>query len=58
MKSQSCKRIIRVVDVEQAVRDGERPGAETALEPTDLPGYGRIAIFIHGGIEQGIWQIG
>lgn len=48
---------LRVVDVEKAVREAEHLGAEIALWPTDLPGYGRIAIFIHGGIEQGIWQL-
>ncbi len=48
---------IRVDDVEQAVRDAERLGATIALGPTELPGHGRIAIYIHGGIEQGIWQL-
>jgi predicted enzyme related to lactoylglutathione lyase len=47
----------RVADVDQAVRDAERLGAMIALGPTELPGHGRIAIYVHGGIEQGIWQL-
>jgi len=31
-------------------------GAEIALEPTEIPGQGTIAIYIHGGIQQGLWQ--
>jgi len=48
---------LRVADVEQAVRDAERLGAGIALGPTELPGHGRIAIYVHGGIEQGVWQL-
>lgn len=48
---------LRVSDIEQAVRDAESLGAVVALGPTELPGHGTIAITIHGGIEQGIWQL-
>jgi len=48
---------LMVADVENAVRDAERLGATIALGPTELPGHGRIAIYMVGGIEQGIWQV-
>jgi len=48
---------LRVADVEKAASDAERLGAMIALGPTELPGHGRIAIYVHGGIEQGIWQL-
>jgi predicted enzyme related to lactoylglutathione lyase len=48
---------IRVMDVEIAVKQAEQLGAEIALEPTDIPGRGRIAIYFLGGIQQGIWQL-
>lgn len=48
---------LRVADIDQAVNDAERLGAMIALGPTELAGHGRIAIYVHGGIEQGIWQL-
>lgn len=48
---------LRVSDIEQAVRDAESLRAVVALGPTELPEHGTIAITIHGGIEQGIWQL-
>jgi uncharacterized protein len=47
----------RVTDIETAVQDAERLGAEIALESMEIPGQGRIAIYLHGGIEQGLWQV-
>ncbi len=48
---------LKVSDVDAAVAEAERLGAVVALPPTDIPGQGRIAICIHGGIEQGLWQL-
>ena len=35
----------------------EALGGKLALEPTELPGQGKIAIYLLGGIEQGLWQL-
>jgi predicted enzyme related to lactoylglutathione lyase len=48
---------IRVPDVERAAKVAEELGALVALPPMEIPGHGTIAIFIHGGIEQGVWQL-
>lgn len=48
---------IRVGDVEGAAKRAEALGATIALPPTQIPGYGTIAIYLHGGIEQGLWQL-
>lgn len=48
---------LRVTDVEVAVKKAAQLGARIALEPTDIPGRGRIAIYLFSGIEQGIWQL-
>ncbi len=48
---------LRVTDIEAAVREAAKLGAEIALAPTEIPGHGRIAIYLHGGIEQGLWQV-
>ena len=48
---------LRVADVEVAVKKAAQLGATVALEPTDIPGRGRIAIYFIGGIEQGLWQV-
>ena len=47
---------LRVADVEWAVQEIVQLGGEIALEPTELPGHGRIAIYLYGGIQQGVWQ--
>jgi len=39
------------------VCDAERLGAKISLGPTELRGHEKIAIYLHGGIEQGIWQL-
>ena len=48
---------LRVTDVETSARRAVELGATVALEPLEIPGQGRIAIYLHGGIEQGIWQV-
>ena len=48
---------LRVTDIKTAVEGAAQLGAEILLEPTELPGHGIIAIYKHGGIEQGLWQV-
>lgn len=48
---------LQVVDLRASVRDAERLGATLLLDTMDLPGWGTIAIFEVGGIQQGIWQV-
>lgn len=48
---------LRVNDIETAVQEAGRLGAQIALEPMEIPGQGKIAIYVHGGIEQGLWQV-
>ena len=57
-ESPTVRTYIRVADVESAVAKAAELGATIALGPTELPGRGTIAIYIHGGVEQGIWQLG
>ena len=46
-----------VDDIEQAVAAAAQSGAEIAMTPTEIPGRGRFAIIIQGGIESGLWQV-
>ena len=48
---------LRVTDIEAAVQEAGQLGAEIALQPMEIPGQGQIAIYLHGGIEQGLWQV-
>jgi len=48
---------LRVADIETAVKEAGELGAMIALEPTEIPGEGKIAIYLHGGVEQGLWQV-
>ena len=48
---------IRVADIEDSIERAAKLGATVALGPTEMPGRGMIAIYLVGGIEQGIWQV-
>jgi predicted enzyme related to lactoylglutathione lyase len=48
---------VRVSDIEGAVKRAAQLGAEIALEPLEIPGHGKVAIYFYGGIEQGLWQV-
>lgn len=48
---------VRVTDIEITVQRVSQLGAKILLERMEIPGHGIIAIYLHGGIEHGIWQI-
>lgn len=48
---------ILVEDIEAAVADAKALGAEIAVPPMEIPGRGKCAIYFHGGIEAGLWQV-
>jgi predicted enzyme related to lactoylglutathione lyase len=48
---------VLVDDIGAAVSAAAEAGAEIAMMPTEITGYGQFAIVIHGGIESGLWQI-
>ena len=47
----------RVDGIEKAVALASRAGAQVAMNPTEIPGSGRFAIIIQGGVESGLWQL-
>jgi predicted enzyme related to lactoylglutathione lyase len=47
---------VLVDDISAAVSTAAEAGAEIAMMPTEITGYGQFAIVIHGGIESGLWQ--
>lgn len=49
---------ILVDDIEAAVKAAEEAGAQVALPPMNIPGQGTFSIYILGGIEHGLWQLG
>lgn len=46
-----------VEDIEAAVAAVVKAGGEVAHPPMEIPGHGRFAIYILGGIQSGLWQI-
>ena len=46
-----------VEDIEAAVDVARASGAEIAMTPTEIPGQGRFARYILGGIQHGLWQL-
>ena len=57
MEKPTVRVYVRVDDIEATIKRVEGTGAEIALEPVEIPGHGKIAIYVHGGIEQGLWQV-
>lgn len=47
---------VRVDDVARAADAAREAGAHVAVPPMDIPGHGKIAIFMLGGCEHGLWQ--
>jgi predicted enzyme related to lactoylglutathione lyase len=45
-----------VADIEAAVAAAVGAGADVAHPPMEIPGHGRFAIFIQGGVQHGLWQ--
>jgi len=48
---------LRVSAIETAVQKAAELGAEILLGPMEIPGHGTIAIYMNGGIQQGLWQL-
>lgn len=46
-----------VADIEAAVAAAVDAGGEVAHPPTEIPGHGKFAIYIQGGIHHGLWQV-
>lgn len=48
---------VLVDDIQASVAAAAESGAEIAMAPTEIAGYGQFAIVIQGGIESGLWQL-
>jgi predicted enzyme related to lactoylglutathione lyase len=46
-----------VDDIEAALAAAVSAGAQVALPPMEIPGRGTFAIYIHGRIQHGLWQL-
>ena len=47
-----------VDDIEAAAKAAAEAGAMIAHAPIEIPGRGKFAIFIQGGVHHGVWQTG
>lgn len=48
---------VLVEDIDAATAAAAEAGSEIALPPMELPGHGRCAVLIHGGVHHGLWQV-
>jgi len=48
---------ILVKDIEAAVSAAKAAGGEIAIGATEIPGQGKFAIYVLGGINHGLWQL-
>jgi len=46
-----------VENIETAVEAAVDAGGEIAHPPLEIPGHGRFAIYILGGVQHGLWQL-
>lgn len=46
-----------VEDIDGAVAAAVKAGGEIAHPPMEIPGHGKFAIYIQGGIHHGLWQV-
>jgi predicted enzyme related to lactoylglutathione lyase len=46
-----------VDDIEAALDTQSKQGASVAHPPLKIPGKGTFAIYIHGGVDHGLWQL-
>lgn len=46
-----------VDDIEAAVAAAVGSGGKLAHPPMEIPGHGRFAIYILGGVDHGLWQL-
>lgn len=56
-ESSVTRAYVLVDDIKAAVAAAEAAGAQIAVPPMPIPGYGICAIYIHDGIEAGLWQL-
>ena len=47
---------VLVDDIEAAAEAAVAAGGEIAHPPMEIPGHGKFAIYIQGGIHHGLWQ--
>lgn len=48
---------VLVDDIEAAVKAAKAAGGEFAMLATEIPGEGKFAIYVHGGIQYGLWEL-
>ena len=46
-----------VADIDKAVDEAKKSGADIAVPPMDIPGRGQCAIIMFGAIQSGFWQV-
>ena len=46
-----------VTDIDAAVEAAVATGGQVAIPPMEIPGQGRFAIYLLGGIDHGLWQL-
>jgi len=45
-----------VKDIKAAVAAARKAGGQVAVEPTEIPGHGKFAIYVQGGVDHGLWE--
>jgi len=45
-----------VKDIKAAVAAAQKAGGQVAVEPTEIPGHGKFAIYLQGGVDHGLCE--
>lgn len=45
-----------VKDIKASLAAAAKAGGQVAMEPTEIPGQGKFAIYVQGGVDHGLWE--
>jgi predicted enzyme related to lactoylglutathione lyase len=45
-----------VKDIKAAVAAAQKAGGQVAIGPLEIPGHGKFAIYVQGGVDHGLWE--
>lgn len=45
-----------VKDIQAAVAAAKKAGGQVAVDPMEIPGHGKFAIYLQGGVDHGLWE--
>lgn len=45
-----------VKDIKASLAAAQKAGGQVAMDATEIPGHGKFAIYVQGGVDHGLWE--